>query len=193
MNTEAQLVEKFIGGDQTAFEALVLLFDKKIYNYCLRMTNNADDAEDLTQEVFIKVYKSLGSFRKDSKFSTWIYRIAYNTCVDNHRKKKFKLLSLYRGESKENEIDIPAPGPAPEEKIISNERYNLIKECIAQLRPKYKSVIILRDIQNYSYQEIADILDIPMGTVKSNISRARGLLREALMSRLVEYDERRIN
>lgn len=192
MNIESQLIEKSLDGDATAFEELVALFDKKIYNYCYRMTNNADDAEDLTQEVFIKVYRNLKSFRRDSKFSTWIYRIAYNTCIDNHRKRRLKLLPLNRGDDEQQDIDIPSPNPLPEDQVISGEQYDIIKECIAQLKLEYKSVIILRDIQNYSYQEIADILNIPMGTVKSNISRARAQLRNALKSRLSGYGERRV-
>lgn len=193
MNIESQLVEKFLDGDLEAFEELVLLFDKKIYNYCYRMTNNSDDAEDLAQEVFIKVYRNLKAFRKDSKFSTWIYRIAYNTCIDNHRKKRFKLLPLNRGGDDERDMDIPSPTPLPEDQVISDEQYSIIKECIARLKPEYKSAIILRDIQNYSYREIADILNIPMGTVKSNISRARALLRDDLKSRLAGRDERGSN
>lgn len=193
MNIESQLVEKSMDGDLDAFEELVLLFDKKVYNYCLRMTNNRNDAEDLAQEVFLKVYKNLKNFRKDSKFSTWIYRIAYNTCVDNYRKKRFKLLPLNKIiDEEQQEIDIPSPGPLPEEQVISNEKYSLIKECIAQLKPRYKSAIILRDIHNYSYREIAEILDVPIGTVKSDINRGRALLRKALKSRLMEYGERRV-
>lgn len=193
MNIETQLVEKSMDGDLDAFEELVLLFDKKIYNYCLRMTNNRSDAEDLAQEVFLKAYKNLKNFRNDSKFSTWIYRIAYNTCIDNYRKKRLKLLPLNKIiDEEQQEISIPSPDPLPEEQVISNEKYSLIKECIAQLKPRYKSVIILRDIHNYSYREIAEILDIPIGTVKSDISRARALLRKALKSRLMEYGERRV-
>lgn len=193
MNIETQLVEKSMDGDLDAFEELVLLFDKKIYNYCLRMTNNRSDAEDLAQEVFLKAYKNLKNFRNDSKFSTWIYRIAYNTCIDNYRKKRLKLLPLNKIiDEEQQEISIPSPDPLPEEQVISNEKYSLIKECIAQLKPRYKSVIILRDIHNYSYREIAEILEIPIGTVKSDISRARALLRKALKSRLMEYGERRV-
>jgi len=193
MTIESQLVKKSMDGDLDAFEELISLFDKKIYNYCLRMTNNRSDAEDLAQEVFLKVYKNLKNFRKDSKFSTWIYRIAYNTCVDNYRKKRLKLLPLNKIiDEEQQDIDIPSPGPLPEEQVISNEKYSLIKECIAQLKPRYKSAIILRDIHNYSYREIAEILDIPIGTVKSDINRGRALLRKVLKSRLIEYGERRV-
>ncbi len=191
MNIESQLIKRSIDGDMDAFEELVLLYDKQIYNYCFRMTNNAEDAEDLAQEVFIKVYRSLGSFKSESKFSTWIYRIAHNTCIDNHRKKKFRLLSLSPREENDRQMKVPDREPLPEDQMVSREKYDLIKECIAELKPDYKSIIILRDIQNYTYQEIADILNIPLGTVKSNISRARALLRETLKSRLAGYDERR--
>ncbi|HZJ58046.1 MAG TPA: sigma-70 family RNA polymerase sigma factor [Clostridia bacterium] len=193
MNIESQLIERSVSGDTDAFGELVLLYDKRIYNYCFRMTNNADDAEDLAQEVFIKVYRNLGSFKGNCKFSTWIYRIAHNTCIDNHRKKRFRLLSLSLQGDEKGEMDIPDKGPSPEEQIVSREQYGLMKECIARLKPEYKSVIILRDIQNYTYQEISDILEIPLGTVKSNISRARALLRDTLKSRLAAYGERRVN
>jgi RNA polymerase sigma-70 factor (ECF subfamily) len=89
-------------------------------------------------------------------------------------------------------MNVPDREPLPEDQMVSREKYDLIKECIAELKPDYKSIIILRDIQNYTYQEIADILNIPLGTVKSNISRARALLRETLKSRLAGYDERRV-
>ncbi|NLJ41957.1 MAG: sigma-70 family RNA polymerase sigma factor [Clostridiales bacterium] len=181
MDIESQLIERSLDGDSVAFEELVMLFDRKIYNYCYRMTNNPDDAEDLAQEVFIKVYRNLKSFRRDSKFSTWIYRIAHNICIDNHRKKRFRLLSINR-EDDQQELEMPSTDPLPEDQIISSEGYDMVLECIAALKPEYKSVIILRDIQNYSYEEIADILNKPMGTVKSNISRARACLRDSIRS-----------
>ena len=99
------------------------------------------------QEVFIKVYRSLGSFKSESKFSTWIYRIAHNTCIDNHRKKKFRLLSLSPREENDRQMNVPDREPLPEDQMVSREKYDLIKECIAELKPDYKSIIILRDIQ----------------------------------------------
>lgn len=183
MGIESQLIERFLVGDPIAFEELVLLYSKRIYNYCFRMTNNSKDAEDLAQEVFIKVYKNLDKFKKESKFSTWIYAIAYNTCVDSHRKRRYNTVSLNQDKDKKQGFDFPAKDPLPEDHLLSRERQSFLKECIVKLRPEYRSVIILRDIQNYSYKEIGDILAIPPGTVKSSISRARAALREIVISK----------
>lgn len=180
MDKESQLIKRARNGDISAFEELIAEYEKKIYNYCFRMTNNREDAEDLAQEVFIKVYRGLKSFKGDSQFSTWIYRIAYNTCVDKFRRKKVRVLSMTPANEEEKELDLPDGEPLPEEKVLQAEKKKLIQECIESLKPEYKTVIILRDIQDHTYESIADILGIPLGTVKSHISRARAALREAL-------------
>lgn len=187
MNEEALLIEKARGGSVSAFEELISLYEKKIYNYCYRMTNSREDAEDLAQEVFIKVYRNLKSFKGNSKFSTWIYRIAYNTCVDKYRKnKRVNTVSLNPGNDEgANEIELVSGDPLPEDEVIQMERYKKLQACIAALKPEYKTVIILRDIQNYSYEEIAEILRLPLGTVKSHISRARAALCDALKGTLL--------
>jgi RNA polymerase sigma-70 factor (ECF subfamily) len=182
MSGETQLLELAKAGSLPAFEELVSAYEKKIYNYCLRMTNCREDAEDLTQEVFIKVYRSLKSFRGNSQLSTWIYRIAHNICIDKFRKTKANVYSLSQTKDREDEreIELASAEPTPEEKMLAKERQEFIQKCINGLRPEYRSVIILRDIQHYSYEEIAGILDVPLGTVKSHISRARTALREAV-------------
>ena len=186
VNQEALLIEKARDGDISAFEKLISLYEKKIYNYCYRMTNNHEDAEDLAQEVFIKVYRNLNKFKGNSKFSTWIYRIAYNTCVDKYRKKrKAKIFSLdYFNDEGVGNMQPVSDNPLPEDEVIQKERYERIQACIASLKPKYKTVIILRDIQNYSYEEIAEILQLPLGTVKSHINRARAALTDALKGKI---------
>ncbi len=186
MNEEALFIEKARNGDVSAFEKLVSLYAKKIYNYCYRMTDSREDAEDLAQEVFIKVYQNLKSFKGDSKFSTWIYRIAYNTCVDRYRKnRKLDTVSLNYGKDEDSvKIELVSNDPLPEEEVIKKERYRKLQACIAGLKPEYKTVIILRDIQNYTYAEIAEILQVPLGTVKSHISRARAALCDALREML---------
>jgi len=183
MSEEARLIKRAIAGSLEAFEQLIQQYEKRIYNYCFRMTNNQEDAEDLTQEIFIKVYKSLHSFKGNSQFSTWIYRIAYNTCVDKYRKQKIKMISLTSNDEDEKDIDLPSNEPLPEDQIVNKEQYQLLCECISMLKPEYKTAIILRDIQNYTYEEIASILNIPLGTVKSHISRGRAALRDALAAR----------
>lgn len=182
MSGETQLLELAKAGDLTSFEELVSLYEKKVYNYCYRMTNNKEDAEDLTQEVFIKVYKSLGLFKGNSQFSTWIYRIAHNICIDKYRKNKAVVISISPDREKEDDrgLELPSADLSPEEKIIAKERQQILQKCINELKPEYRSVIILRDLQHYSYEEISDILKLPLGTVKSHISRARSALRDAV-------------
>mgnify|MGYP001290367584 CR=1 FL=1 len=191
MNNEARLIKKAKAGNLEAFEQLILQYEKRIYNFCYRMTNNQEDAEDLAQEIFIKVYKNLNSFKGNSKFSTWIYRIAYNTCVDKYRKKKVTTVSLtLNNDEEEKEIDLPSNDPLPEERVVSREEYDVVCECISALKPEYKTVVVLRDIQNYTYDEIAEILNVPLGTVKSHISRGRAALRDALIARGVLYNSK---
>ena len=182
MSDENQLVQEAKAGSLTAFEELISSYEKRIYNYCLRMTNSREDAEDLTQEVFVRVYKSLKRFRGKSQLSTWIYRIAHNICIDRYRKTRLVTISLSqpKGEDDEGEIELPAGNPSPEEEAMRLELKKHLLKSISELPPKYRSVIVLRDIQNYSYDEIAEILRLPLGTVKSHISRARAALRKAV-------------
>ncbi len=184
MTGETQLIEKAKQGDVDAFEELISTYQRMIYNYCYRMSGNLHDAEDLTQEVFIKVYKSLRKFKGKSQFSTWIYRIAHNTCVDRHRKKRPTDDNMIFLDNEKEYRTLISDSYIPEEELLSKEKQDIIQKCIDSLKPEYRSVIILRDIQNYSYKEIATILDIPLGTVKSYISRGRSALRESLRSRI---------
>jgi RNA polymerase sigma-70 factor (ECF subfamily) len=181
MSGETQLLETARAGSLPAFEELVSVYEKKIFNYCLRMTNSREDAEDLTQEVFIKVYRSLKSFKGNSQLSTWIYRIAHNICIDKFRKAKINVFSLSHTKDREDEreMELVSAELSPEEKMVAREQQEFLQKCINGLKPEYRSVIILRDIQHYSYEEIAGILNVPLGTVKSHISRARTALREA--------------
>jgi RNA polymerase sigma-70 factor (ECF subfamily) len=146
------------------------------------MTNSREDAEDLTQEIFVRVYKSLKGFKGNSQFSTWVFRIAHNICIDHYRKAKLTTVSLNRPKNEEDkrEMDLPSEDPTPEEEALRKEQQEFLLKCIEELRPEYKAVIILRDVQHHSYEEIAKILNVPLGTVKSHISRARAELREAI-------------
>lgn len=184
MNGETQLIEQAGAGSLMAFEELISSYEKKIYNYCLRMTNNREDAEDLTQEVFVRVYKNLKKFKGNSQLSTWIYRIAHNICIDRYRKAKVVTISLSqpKGPEDEREMDLPADDPSPEQEALRREQQKYLLEAISRLKPKYRTAIVLRDIQQHSYEEIAEILNLPLGTVKSHINRGRAALREAVRS-----------
>ena len=183
MSEEAMLVEEALAGNVPAFEKLVSLYGKKIYNYCYRMTGNKEDAEDISQDVFVKSYRSLNGFKRNSQFSTWIYRIAYNACIDHHRKKKVVTVSITRSDEDNGKQDneIVSESLSLEEEVLMNERKNAVHSAIAKLRPEYRTVILLRDIDGLSYDEIAGVLNIPLGTVKSYISRAREELRITLI------------
>jgi RNA polymerase sigma-70 factor (ECF subfamily) len=148
MSDENQLIQEAKAGNLTAFEKLISSYEKKIYNYCLRMTNNREDAEDLTQEVFIRVYNSLKRFRGNSQLSTWIYRIAHNVCIDRYRKAKLTTISLSqpKGPDDEREMDLPANNSSPEEEAMRMELKKHLLKSISELQPKYRSVIVLRDI-----------------------------------------------
>ncbi len=178
------LVKKAINGDNSAFEMLMEKHMGIIYNIALRMTANQDDAEDMTQEIMIKIFRSLSSFKGNSKFSTWIYRVAVNTCLDELKKKKNKKhLSLdaeISGDDGENQIEIKDDSPSPEKLAEQNELRDMVAAAVKLLSDEHRAVIVLRDIRGMSYSEIAEILGCSDGTVKSRISRARAQLKMIL-------------
>ena len=181
---ENKLVNKAVKGDNSAFEALMEKHMGIIYNIALRMTANQDDAEDMTQEIMIKIFRSLGSFKGNSKFSTWIYRVAVNTCLDELKKKKNKKhLSLdaeISGDDGENQIEIKDDSPSPEKLAEQNELRDMVAAAVKLLSDEHRAVIVLRDIRGMSYSEFAGILGCSDGTVKSRISRARAQLKMIL-------------
>ena len=175
--SEKILVEKAKGGDSSAFEKLYDLYATKVYNTALRMTRNAEDALDLSQEIFIRVYKSLPFFKGDSSFSTWLYSIASNACIDFTRKETKK-----KHDSVDEALQLPDV-KTPESELETRQLREDIANAISSLPPNLREVIVLREINGLSYAEIADALDIEEGTVKSRISRAR----EKLCILLSEY------
>lgn len=181
---EKELVDRSKKGDTDAFEKLIISYEKKIFNIALRMTGNREDASDIAQEVCIKIYKSINSFKENSSFSTWVYRITSNVCIDEMRKRKNVISLTGTGPNDEDyELPVEDKGRLPEEIVESRETIRMLKKCIQELAPEYRIIIILRDIQGYSYEEISRILEINMGTVKSRLSRARNLLKDKLKNR----------
>ncbi|WHX25391.1 RNA polymerase sigma factor SigW [Virgibacillus halodenitrificans] len=170
-------------GDQSAFEDVVNYFQHKIYQHCLRMLGNAHEAEDIAQEAFIRAYINIESFDEQRKFSTWLYRIATNLTIDRIRKRKpdFYLDSKIKGtDGLDMYSQLPDQGKLPGEEVESLELKRYIHHEISELPPKYRSVITLRYLEEFSLQEISEILDIPLGTVKTRIHRAREALRKRL-------------
>lgn len=180
---EKQLVRKSREGDITAFEELIRSYEKRIFNIALKMVGNREDASDIAQEVCIKIFKSIGKFKEDSSFSTWVYRITSNVCVDQLRKRKNNVIPLaVSGEDGEYELPVADRDRLPDEIVESKETSALVRGCIQELPPEHKVIIVLRDIYGYRYEEIAKILNLSMGTVKSRLNRARGMLKDKIKS-----------
>lgn len=186
-DSEKNLLEWAKAGDMGAFEQLIEGYQRRIFNICLRMLCNYDDASDLSQEVLIRIYKSIMNFKEQSSFSTWIYRITTNVCLDEIRRRKNKKtisldeeIKLDEGEMKRQ---IESDEPTPEDIAEKEELKKLVNDAIAILSEEHRIVIVLRDIQGLSYEEIAKALNLPEGTVKSRINRARLALKNILSSR----------
>ena len=173
---ESRIVQKVLKGDVNAFEKLVLEYEKSVYNRALRMTGNSEDASDMTQEAFIKAYNSLQSFRGDSKFSVWLYRIATNVCLDFLRSKSRKptvSLSVEDNEGEEVQLDVADESQSPELLLDRQMTRESVRRGLETLSPEYRQILLLREIQGLSYDEISQTLGLEVGTVKSRIFRAR--------------------
>lgn len=173
---EASIVRKVLGGDANAFETLVLEYEKNVYNIALRMTSNSEDAADMTQEAFIKAYNSLQSFRGDSKFSVWLYRIVSNVCLDFLRSKNRRptvSLSVEDDDGEDAQLDVADESQSPELLLDRKLTRDSVRRGLDSLPPDYRQILLLREIQGLSYDEIAQALSLEVGTVKSRIFRAR--------------------
>lgn len=177
------LVKNAIGGSEKAYTKLVNKYERALHFYIMKMIKDKNKVEDLVQEVFVKAFDNLYSYNTNYAFSTWLYRIATNHTIDYLRKKKLKTLSIDEPVSSrdgEMEMQLPDENAQTDRKIIRSQRQKMVQEAIEDLPEKYRDVIKLRHMQEKSYQEIADVLDLPLGTVKAHIYRAREMLYKAL-------------
>ena len=165
------IVRRAKENDVSAFEQIVLLHQNKVYSLACRMISDADEAYDVSQEVFIKVYRYISSFKGDCEFSTWLYRITMNTCCDFIKKRKKKSPNFIDDIS--GIETIKEDGVSPEERVEQRENREQIEKLIGMLPLEHRQMIILRDVHGFSYEKIAQITSTNMGTVKSRISRAR--------------------
>ncbi len=175
---ESDLIERFKKGEASAFEAVVRKYQDRIYNLCRYMLRDPQNAQDAAQDVFLKAYKALKDFRPESSLYTWIYRIAVTTCLDYRRKSRREM-----SRSEPLTEDLPSVEPLPEELYESGEIPDSIQLALQKLPEKLKAAIVLREIEEFSYEEIAEVLHTSTGTVKSRISRAREQLRHLLKKR----------
>jgi RNA polymerase sigma-70 factor (ECF subfamily) len=180
------LVEAALRGDQRAYERLVAKYRDALRRHVGRLVRDAAEVDDLVQEAFIKAFASLPSYSADYAFSTWLYKIATNHAIDYLRRKKLPTYSIDKPlQTKDGELQVELPDTTyrPDRHIVADQRNALIAEAIAQLPEKYHRVIVMRHQQERSYEEIATELDLPLGTVKAHIFRARALLYKYLKDR----------
>ena len=183
-NNERWLIEESRKGNVDAFEELIKGYKKSAYNIALRVMRNAEDAEDASQEALIKIFKNISSFNMESTFKVWMYRIVVNTCIDFKRRKNVNTLSIDEtidlGSGREIQREIPDESNNPDALIERNYNTQLVNDAINMLEDDFKTIIILRDIKGFTYDEISQILSCNLGTVKSRLSRARKRLKELL-------------
>jgi len=173
---EAAVINAVLDGDVNAYEYLVKAYEKNVYNLALKMVGNSEDAYDMSQEAFIKAYNSLHSFRGDSKFSVWLYRIVSNVCLDYLRARNRKAtvsLSVENDDGEDVELDIADEANSPQALLDRSLTRDAVRRGLQSLPPDHREILLLREIQGMSYEEIADTLDLEVGTVKSRIFRAR--------------------
>lgn len=171
-------------GELDAFEELVRQYEKRVYAVALRSSGSPEDAADITQEVFLRAWRSIESFRGDSGFSTWLFRITMNLCVDHarHKNAQPQTQPLVVGEE-DAERPIPDTAPTPEEHLENSELSRELAAALDEVSEEHRRIVLLRDVSGLSYTEIAEVLEISEGTVKSRLSRARIALRTILLRR----------
>jgi len=186
MLLEEELITRSQNGDMDAFEELVVRYERRVYSVAFRFMGNQEDASDLAQEAFLKAYQAIKNFRQDASFSTWICRIVSNVCRDQLRKAKRTIQTSLDEEVWLEEGTVTKQfkdqGPTTEQVYERKELKEYLQALINNLNPEYRMVVVLRDIQGYSYEEIAEMLDCSLGTVKSRLNRARKVLREQINS-----------
>jgi RNA polymerase sigma-70 factor (ECF subfamily) len=176
---DRNLIERCVKGDEKAFEELLCKYRCSVFSICLRMVRNRTTAEDIAQEVFVKVFSALDRYDPSYPFSSWLNRITANLCIDHLRREKERTISLDKpvgGDGDDLLIQIPTRAAGPDREMESKEMMAVLEESLAALPEHYRIVVILRHQEQLSYEEISDTLGIPLGTVKARIHRARNMM-----------------
>ena len=181
---DAELVRAAVAGDKGAFGTLVLRYQDRLYNTLVRVLGSFEDARDVTQDAFVQAFVKLESFRGASKFYTWLYRIAMNLALSRRRRRK-AMVSIDQAKH-----DVGAEpedsGPSPEERMIDAQRVQIVQAALSQLGEQQRQILVLREMEDCSYETIAEILELPIGTVRSRLFRARLQLKDKLQSLLAQ-------
>jgi RNA polymerase sigma-70 factor (ECF subfamily) len=184
---DRELVEAARAGDDRAFRELVRRFERPVFSLVYRLVRHRETAEDLAQEAFVKVYQNLDRYDPRYKVSSWIFKIAHNHAVDHLRRRRLETLSLegspYATDAEDREdsaLHPAAPDESPEDEVAARELGGALERAIGRLRPEYRTAVLLRHVEGHAYEEIARIMDVPVGTVKTYLHRARAQLKEWL-------------
>ncbi len=189
--TDEQLVRKSQEDDERAFGELVSRYESKVYSLALKMLRNPEDAEDVLQDTFLRAYRGIKSFKGNSTFSTWIYRITANSALMRLRKRQLPTVSIDDADEREAPINIADWAPGPVEQMLNQETQAAMTEAIEALPPEFRQVFVLRDIEELSNAEVAEILDLSVAAVKSRLHRARLKVRNRLATYFSEPRTRR--
>lgn len=187
---DIRLIEALRAGEAHAYEELIARFQQPVYVLALRLLNDASDASDVAQEVFLKVFRNIGSFRGQSSLKTWIYRITVNEAHNarrwffRHRRHEVELDSGSDESSRDWQESIADHGRSPFDEAVNQQRHSMIVEALERISPIFREAVVLRDIADLSYEEVAEVLGVSLGTVKSRILRGREALREQLAGSL---------
>ena len=181
--SDPELVRRCLAGDERAYRELIGRYERQVYSVAMRMVRVAEDAEDLTQETFVRMFKALDRYDPTRPFPAWLLTIAARLSIDQLRRRRVKTVSLFRsepGSDEEQAVEFADPGPGPEELAERQEEQRGADRLIGSLPEHYRIVVVLRHQQGLSYEEIAEALHLPLGTVKARIHRARALLKVRL-------------
>lgn len=187
--TDEEMVAAILAGEEEVFRDLVLRYQSRLVNYVYRILHDYEEAHDLSQEVFLRIYRALDRFDPKYRFSTWLFRVAQNAAIDRIRKRRLKLVSMQRPDSSDRdggEWDFPSDEAGPYSELHNQERGVAIQRAIEDLKEEYRELIVLRHFGDLSYDEIAELKEMPLGTVKNKLFRGRQMLKKRLKEYLTE-------
>lgn len=182
-DSDADLIRRCLAHDQSAYKALLDKYRRQVLSLVWRMVNNREEAQDLAQEAFIRAFRSLGTFDTTRSFPAWLFRITTNLCVDYYRRKKLSTVSLVQSAGQDHDervLDLESPDRGPDEELADKEGLARLEVMVKALPAPYRIVILLRHQSDLSYEEIAEALNLPLGTVKARIHRAHRMLKEKM-------------
>jgi len=181
---DAQAIAEVLRGNAEAYEPLVLKYQDRLFNSLMQVARSREEAEDVAQEAFVQAYVKLDTFQQHSTFYTWLYRIAFNLALSRRRRKRLEVSVEHTKEAAG--LEPTDPGEAPEEQLNRSERQAQVHAALGRLSEEHRAILVLREMEGFPYETISEMLDLPVGTVRSRLHRARSQLRDELMEILEE-------